>query len=655
MGGENQPGHSSEPTWQEGAGSLLLLAAAHETGLISALSQALPTDARAPRRLAHAKFITRRQSFLTLLFLPSVGLRRPCDLSRYTGDALGLLTGRRRAYGFWQVERFLSQVARSGGDETLTDALAAWTSHLWPAQRSEPSGEPPAFYVDGHRKPVYSDHLIPRGLIGRTGKVLGGRALLLLHDALGHPHLATTHRGDLHLTKGVSQFLARYDQATGGDPMARLIIDREGMAAEFLNQLVKEGRTVVTILRSTQYQGLGSFTEVGAFMPLCRDRDGVVTREVASARFALSLPDHPGQPLPLAVALIRDLRRPVQVIGDPAESTEAWRWDADLEGMSGHWWKSGWVATPTPSAPTEPTLIPIVTTASSVDAVELAQVYTHRWPAQENSIRDFLLSLGLDTNHGFAKVQVENSEVAKIRVVLERKLAKAQHVAEGARERMAKAQERSRHADKQVKTQRAEIAQLCTARQRMAEQQERPDPCLWARIVMQQQVAEAELAKSQQRKQRTEETYRAAFATCERACCQQRTLLRELEDLKMKERVMYELEHAKDQVMTVLKLALANLVMWIRDTYFPAAYAQATWHRLAPFFRLPGRVVWGTESVEVELRPFNDRQLNRDLEAVCEKVNAAQPHLPDGQRLQFKVRAQGTRGEWFAVLMHTPP
>src|SRR2546425_630915 len=97
-----------------------------ETGLISALSQALPTDARAPRRLAHAKLITRRQSLLTLLFLPAVGLQRPCDLSRYTGDALGLLTGRRRAYGFWQVERFLSQVARSGGDETLTDALAAW-------------------------------------------------------------------------------------------------------------------------------------------------------------------------------------------------------------------------------------------------------------------------------------------------------------------------------------------------------------------------------------------------------------------------------------------------------------------------------------------------------------------------------------------------
>ena len=93
------------------------------------------------------------------------------------------------------------------------------------------------------------------------------------------------------------------------------------------------------------------------------------------------------------------------------------------------------------------------------------------------------------------------------------------------------------------------------------------------------------------------------------------------------------------QVMTVLKLALVNLVMWTRDTYFPATYAHATWLRLVPFFRLPGQVTWGTETVEVVLRPFNDHQLNRDLETVCTRVNAAQPHLPDGQRLQFRVRA----------------
>ena len=80
---------------------------------------------------------------------------------------------------------------------------------------SQDAGEEaaPCFYIDGHRKPVYADGLIPRGLIGRTGKILGGRALALLHDEHGHPRLATTSRGDQHLTMGLPQVLARYEQA----------------------------------------------------------------------------------------------------------------------------------------------------------------------------------------------------------------------------------------------------------------------------------------------------------------------------------------------------------------------------------------------------------------------------------------------------------
>jgi hypothetical protein len=63
--------------------------------------------------------------------------------------------------------------------------------------------------VDGQRKPVYSDVLLPRGLIGWLGVVLGCRALLVLHDEHGHPLFATTHRGDQHLTAGVPAFLER--------------------------------------------------------------------------------------------------------------------------------------------------------------------------------------------------------------------------------------------------------------------------------------------------------------------------------------------------------------------------------------------------------------------------------------------------------------
>jgi hypothetical protein len=590
-----------------------------------------------PARLAHSTRASRERLLLTLLFLNAVGVRLTCDLRCYTGAGLALLTRRQRAYGYWHTERFLAQMARAGGDEALTNALAAWTATLWPREAPQPGQLPPAFYLDGHKKPVFTDHLIPRGLIGRTGKVPGCRALLLLHDAYGHPLFATTQRGDLALTKGGTSFLTCYEQAAGGPPVARLIVDREGMAAEFLHALATQGRTVVTILRSNQYQGVDSFTEVGPFVPLCRDRQGVVTREVAPARFALALPDQPGETVRLSVALIRDLRRQVPMVRSPEEGTDAERWDADLEGANWLWWKTGWVATPTPAAPTEPKLIPIVTTAASFDPVELVQVYTHRWPAQENSLRDFLISLGLDTNHGYAKRPVENSETAKDRAVLERKLATAQRQAQAARERRAKAEERSRKLEQRLKRERAETTQTLTERLQAWEQQG-----VWELIQRERreafkQEAAAKLAPLQQRKRKADDAIRAAFDACERACQQERDLLRQLEDLAANERAMYELDHAKDQVMTTFKLALANLVMWARDRYFPATYAQATWHRLAPFFRLPGRIVWGTDRVTVELRPFNDRRLTRDLAAMCTQVNAAQPRLLDGRSLQLRL------------------
>lgn len=100
---------------------------------------------------------------------------------------------------------------------------------------------------------------------------------------------------------------------------------------------------------------------------------------------------------------------------------------------------------------------------------------------------------------------------------------------------------------------------------------------------------------------------------------------------------MHELDNGKDQVMTVMKVALANLGMWARDQWFPADYAHVTWRRLEPFFRLPGQVAYGADTVQVDLRSFNDRQLNRDLAAVCAKVLEVRPHLPDGCRLVVTV------------------
>ena len=210
---EQQVGKGDDPPqseWQEGAGSLLLLAAVQQTSLLPRLETALSPRARTnpSLRLTHSQATTIRSQVLTLLFLEAAGLRRTWDLRGYTGQALALLTGRRQALGYRHTERFLVELAKAGADDALTEALAIWTATLWKLRGCLADGPVPVFYVDGHRKAVYTDHLIPRGLVGRLGKILGSRALVVLHDQEGHPLLVTTHRGDQHLTVGLPAIIA---------------------------------------------------------------------------------------------------------------------------------------------------------------------------------------------------------------------------------------------------------------------------------------------------------------------------------------------------------------------------------------------------------------------------------------------------------------
>lgn len=68
---------------------------------------------------------------------------------------------------------------------------------------------------------------------------------------------------------------------------------------------------------------------------------------------------------------------------------------------------------------------------------------------------------------------------------------------------------------------------------------------------------------------------------------------------------------------------------------------RADWKRLLPFFQLPGTITQDATLVQVELRPFNDHMLNRDLVILCDRVNQASPRLPDGRRLSFTIRSSG--------------
>src|SRR5207237_7198369 len=74
-----------------------------------------------------------------------------------------------------------------------------------------------------------------------------------------------------------------------------------------------------------------------------------------------------------------------------------------------------------------------------------------------------------------------------------------------------------------------------------------------------------------QRKARLEKNAvrrQALLNKCEGYCQELRQVLSRQEDLEAQARELYELDHAKDQIMMLLKVALANLGMWVRDEYF---------------------------------------------------------------------------------------
>src|SRR5258708_17822771 len=225
------------------------------------------------------------------------------------------------------------------------------------------------------------------------------------------------------------------------------------MVAEFLFQLHTEGRRVVTLLRSNQYEDEGSFTDVGEWVPWRSDREGSVVCEVAAARFQLARPSQPDQPLAVRVALIRDWRkRIVCEATTDGQTDESERWKADLAPDKQNFWEPEWQATPALPAPTRPKLIPVVTTAAEADAVELAHTYFRRWTCQENAIRDWLIPLNLDTNHGYAKEPVGNSELVKRRTVLERPVARLHRLAGESRKRLRPMREAAPGREKQVRS-----------------------------------------------------------------------------------------------------------------------------------------------------------------------------------------------------------
>jgi chromosome segregation ATPase len=219
------------------------------------------------------------------------------------------------------------------------------------------------------------------------------------------------------------------------------------------------------------------------------------------------------------------------------------------------------------ACPTTPKLIPVITTGHGIEAVELAHTYFRRWNCQENALRDWLIPLNLDINHGYAKEQVVNSELVKRQLVVEGRQHRLEHLAQACRARLAQLEEQDQRLQVQAQAsehRRNELVVQVIHLEAAGQTEEREYFPIKARHV----ATEWEVPQCKAKLEKHATRRQSLLNKCEGYCRDLRHVLRRQEDLKAQAREMYELDHSKDQIMTLLKVGLANLGMWVRDQYF---------------------------------------------------------------------------------------
>ncbi len=159
---------------------------------------------------------------------------------------------------------------------------------------------------------------------------------------------------------------------------------------------------------------------------------------------------------------------------------------------------------------------------------------------RQNVIKDYLLPLGLDTNHGFAKIAVENSEVAKRRTHLEQRLARLKQWAQSAGKREAQASRRRERLRTAYNRRSKELYQQLWEYQLTLEEQDLAEYMFRRKIKERKAEIDAELEPLRVKEWHAYEQCNNDFRKRERYCKEQREVLRALEDLKEQERSMYE-------------------------------------------------------------------------------------------------------------------
>jgi hypothetical protein len=179
-----------------------------------------------------------RSTFLILLFLSLLRIKRPENLKEYAPGDLGGVFGLDRAPEVKTLRRKLARLARAGRAERFGLLLAQRRV----AERGKVLG---FLYLDGHVRVYHGKHRIPKAHVARMRLALPATTDYWINDKRGDPLFVLTAEANAGLARMLPQ-LTREIRPLVGRRRVTIVFDRGGWSPKLFKRLVADGFDILT-------------------------------------------------------------------------------------------------------------------------------------------------------------------------------------------------------------------------------------------------------------------------------------------------------------------------------------------------------------------------------------------------------------------------
>jgi hypothetical protein len=510
-------------------------------------------------------------------------------------DAAGLepLTG--FAYMPSTLAKFVSALAISSAGDPLLHAVARRWHHVAQEHFDEP-GAMAAIYVDNHVKEVWSSLFTQSGKVSHRNRVMPSITTTYAHTGAGTPMVLSVQSGSAPLAPRLITLVEEAERLLGGDVERAVVIDAEGSTFDLLESFSKKGRVLITPLRPSRAPELELRYSRGSYYRPYRDND-----ELRVATCTLRHKSS-GRSLDLRALLIRREHR----ISD--------------------------------------TVLLTTGTAPEMEGRDLADIYFHRWPVQENFFKDGVAAVALDEHRGNCGRMVANVAVV---TELDRLASRERKHRNALEEIRAASATLSGSAVQASREERSARASLTARRGRLDAMVKRRETsgAAFARTAAEhhQALARAEKVEAVAKKARLAvERSEARAAKLEERLAKASARKKHIEA----QRTIRQLDVAQDKILTATKLTATQLIAFVLRVYFmalpmtPETFASRV-------FSMRGRKEIGRNAEHVIFfENARDPEINAALRNACERLNE-RGLTREGRRLTYAVEEPPPSTAWF--------